>query len=169
MNKDETYYFHQTPTDLTKDILAKYDHLFQDGDVLYEAFKGEGAFYNNFPTRCTKKWAEITDGKDYHEETEYDWVITNPPFRLDENDTKRNAFWELIDYFTQHARKGVLFLANDRCISSLTPLRQQILRTRGWGVTHITTVNVKKWRGRYYVLVFQPTTAPILDFFNKTY
>ena len=168
MNKDDTYYFHQTPTELAKDIVAKYNHLFQDGDILYEAFKGEGAFYNAFPNRCTKKWAEITEGKDYKEETDYDWVITNPPFRLD-GGTGRNAFWELIDYFTQHAKKGVIFLGNDYCMNTLTPLRQKTLRDRGGGLTHLLMVNVKKWRGRYFVLVFQPSPTSILDGIIKSY
>ena len=169
MSKDETYHFHQTPTELAKDIVEKYAHLFADGDVLYEAFKGEGSFYNNFPDRCVKKWAEITEGKDYKEETEYDWVVSNPPFRLEGLNGRRNAFWELIDYFTQRAKKGVVFLGNDYCMNTLTPLRQRLLRERGWGLTHLTMVNVKKWRGRYFVLVFQPTTQPILDCLIKNY
>lgn len=169
MEKNDIYYFHQTPPELARDILQKYDGLLQSGDILYEPFRGEGSFYNAFPDRCGKKWAEIVEGKDYKDETDYDWVITNPPFRLEGEEGRRNAFWELTDYFSQRCRKGFIFLGNDRCISSLTPLRQQKLRERGWGLTHLTMTNVKKWRGRYYILVFQPTQSPILDCFVKNY
>lgn len=169
MIKNEVYYFHQTPADLAKDILQKHDALFQEGDVLYEPFKGEGAFFNHFPTRCEKKWAEIVEGKDYQTESDYDWVITNPPFRLEGQTGRRNAFFELLDYFSKKAKKGIVFLGNDYCLGTLTPRRQAILRQRGWGLTHITSCNVKKWRGRYYVLVFQPNKPSILDCLDKTY
>jgi hypothetical protein len=167
--KDESYYFHQTPVALARDILAKHDGLFADGDVLYEPFKGEGAFYNHFPARCEKKWAEIEDGVDFTAVEGYDWVISNPPFKLGDRKTGGNAFWFLTDYFTARAKKGVVFLANDYCLNTLTPRRQAILRERGWGITSLTMCNVKAWRGRYYVIVLQPTTAPVLDFLEKTY
>lgn len=168
MEKNDTYYFHQTPVQLAKDIITKFDALFEDGDILYEPFKGEGAFYNAFPERCEKKWAEIVEGKDYKDETDYDWVISNPPFRLD-GIHGRNSFWELVDYFSRRCRKGFIFLGNDYCLSTLTPRRQKQLRERGWGLTHITISNIKKWRGRYFILVFQPTATPILDYFEPTY
>lgn len=170
MEKDDAYYFHQTPKELAKDIVEKYDFLFSDGDVLYEPFKGEGAFYEVFPTRCQKIYAEIVEGKDYKEEETFDWVISNPPFRLENPDGKRrNAFWELTDYFTDKAKKGVVFLCNDYCLTTLTPNRQKALRDKGYGITHLTVCNVRKWRGRYFVVVFQKTTEPIMDFFSSTY
>ena len=110
----DAYTFHQTPVELARDIITKYDNLFKDGDVLYEPFKGEGAFYDNFPNRCLKKWSEITQDKDYTSETEYDWVITNPPYALENKDNKRrNSIWELIDYFSTTAKKGIVFLVNE--------------------------------------------------------
>lgn len=169
MEKTETYHFHQTPSELAKDILIKHDSLFQDNDVLYEPFRGEGAFFNHFPSRCVSKWAEIVEGKDYKIESDFDWVITNPPFRLEGQTGRRNAFFELLDYFSLRAKKGIIFLGNDYCLDTITPKRQQVLKERGWGLTHITSCNIKKWRGRYYVLVFQKNTSSILDYFQKTY
>lgn len=167
--KDDIYFFHQTPAELATNIINKYDGLLNDNDILYEPFKGEGAFYNAFPNRCRKIWAEIVDGKDYTIEKEYDWVITNPPFRLEGDGGRRNAFWELLDYFSQHAKKGIIFLGNDYCLNTLTPLRQQKLKERGWGLTHMSMCNVKKWRGRYYVLVFQPSPTSIMGYFEGVY
>ena len=167
--KDATYYFHQTPPALAKDILAKYDFLFADGDVLYEAFRGEGAFYNQFPDRCEKKWAEIEDGVAYREVEGYDWVVSNPPYKLGDRKRGDNAFFTLTEYFTTKARKGIVFLASAVCLNSLTPKRQAVLRERGWGITHLTMCNVKAWCGRYYIIVLQPTAEPILDCLAKTY
>lgn len=167
--KDDIYLFHQTPPQLARDILIKYDSLFQDGDVLYEPFKGEGAFFNALPERCERLWAEIEEGKDYKVETNYDWVVSNPPFKLDGQNGRRNAFWELTDYFTQHARKGVVFLCNDYCLGTLTPRRQAILRERGWGITHLTVCGVKKWRGRYFVIVLEKTSTPVVDYLPSNY
>ena len=155
MNKEEVYQFHQTPKALAKDLLPFLP--LQPTDVLYEPFKGEGAFFDNFPAANPKLWTEIKYGKDYKTQTEpYDWVITNPPFRLEQEGGKReNAFWKLLDYYTQRARKGVAFLANDDCFGTLTPKRQQLLKERGWGITKIVVCSVKKWRGRYFFVVFE--------------
>ena len=165
----DAYTFHQTPIQLAKDIITKHDNLFKDGDILYEPFKGEGAFFDNFPTRCKSIWSEITQGKDYTSETEYDWVITNPPFRLEGEKGRRNCIWELIDYFSTRVKKGLIFLVNDYGLCTLTPNKQKILSDRGFGLTHLTMCNVKKWRGRYFIIVFQPTTTPIMDFLSTTY
>ena len=174
--KDVNYFLYQTPVQFAKDILSTYDNLFAEGDVLYEPFRGEGAFYSNFPARCRHLWSERVEGKDFDTETDYDWVITNPPFRTtfkDKDgklsDKKKNAFWLLLEHFSKQAKKGVVFVGNDKCISALTPKRLTELSQRGWGLTHISTANVKKWRGRYMVLVFQRTATPILNFFETTY
>ena len=167
--KDESYYFQQTPNALARDLLIKHDGLFAEGDVLYEPFKGEGAFYNHFPNRCETKWAEIEDGVDFKEIEGYDWVISNPPFKLGDRKKGENAIWFLIDYFTARARKGIVFLMNDYCFNTLTPRRQAILRERGWGITSLTMCNVKAWRGRYYAVVLQPTTHSIVGFLEPSY
>jgi len=165
----DAYTLHQTPVELAKDIMKKYDNLFEDGDILYEPFKGEGAFYNNYPTRCKNIWSEITQGKDYTSETEYDWVLTNPPFQLEGGKGRHNCIWELIDYFSTKAKKGFIFLVSDYGLSTLTPKRQGILKDKGWGITHLTMCSVKKWRGRYFIMVFQPTTKSVMDFLTTTY
>jgi hypothetical protein len=167
--KDDSYYFHQTPIELAKDILTKCDNLFMDGDILYEAFKGEGAFYNHFPTRCEKKWAEITEGIDFRDVEDYDWVVTNPPFKLGDRKTGENAFFDILLYFTKKARKGIVFLASASCFLSITPRRQAILKETGWGIVSLTMCNVKQWSGRYFVIVLKPNTLSLMDCLSKTY
>ena len=133
---DENYLFHQAPKDLAKDLMP-FVPINAD-DVLYEPFKGEGAFFDAFPTENTKLWTEIAYGKDYKDfEEDYDWVISNPPFKLNTDNKKVNSFWYLLDYYTKRAKKGIAFLGNDYCFSTITPIRQKILNERGFYITKI--------------------------------
>lgn len=160
MSKDTNYYLHQTPSQLAKDLITLVDY--SPDDVLLEPFKGEGAFFDHFPEANPKLWAEIQEGRDYRDISgSYDWVITNPPFQLETGSKRTNSFWFLIDYFTQRANKGIAFLGNDRCFSTLTPRRLELLKTRGWFLHKVVVCSVKKWRGRYFFLIFKkaPSTA----------
>jgi Poxvirus A32 protein len=166
--KDETYYFHQTPPECAKECIARVPIV--AGDRVLEPFCGEGAFYDNLPDFVKKDWCEITRGRDFQEyDKEYDWVITNPPFRLDEGDKKVNAFWFLLDFYTQRAKKGVAFLCSEVCLRTLTPLRLQVLKDRNWAITSLTTFSIQKWRGRYYLIVFQPNMTSIMGFVSKSF
>jgi hypothetical protein len=169
MEKTETYYLHQTPNELAKDLIAVLP--LTASDRLFEPFKGEGSFYNNFPVANPKDWTEIVEGRDYKShEGEYDWVITNPPFRLQVNEDKReNSFWALLDYYTQRAKKGVAFLGNDRCFSVLTPKRMTLLSNRGWHITNIVVCSVKKWRGRYFFIVVEKKPSGVMGHLLKNY
>ena len=57
MPKTEEYYFHQTPSELCKQLIKKVDIV--SGDSILEPFRGEGAFYYNFPNDCIKYYCEI--------------------------------------------------------------------------------------------------------------
>ena len=165
---DETYQLHQTPKELAKDLMAFIPLI--PGDVVVEPFRGEGAFYNNFPNHVVKDWAEIREGKDYKDIVGgYDWVITNPPFRLPTDGKRVNSFWFLLDYYTQRARKGIAFLGNDSCFCTLTPKRQGILKDRGWKMTKVVVCSVKKWRGRYFFFILQKEGGGFMDYLIKNY
>jgi hypothetical protein len=167
MNKDETYYFHQTPAECAKDLIAFVP--LTAGDKVVEPFRGEGSFYNNFPDNVNTDWAEITEGKDYTTLKDYDWVITNPPFRLDFGTKRVNSFWYLLDYYSTRAAKGIAFLGNDSCFSTLTPKRQAILKARGWSITKVVVCSVKKWRGRYFFVILQKTGDSLFDYLPTNY
>lgn len=168
MSKDATYYLHQTPTALAHDLLQTF--TFHEDDVLLEPFKGEGAFYNAFPSTNPKLWAEITEGRDYKDISEgYDWVITNPPFRLDTGAKRVNSFWYLLDYYTQRARKGVAFLANDKCFCTLTPKRMELLKSRGWSIKRVVVCSIKKWRGRYFFIVLEKDAGSFVSALPTNY
>lgn len=154
--KPEGYELHQTPHSVAAELMR---HVpLKPGDVVYEPFRGEGAFYQAFPDFVEKQWTEIAEGKDFRTHTgEYDWVVSNPPFKVDAWDkTPRNgnAFFPLVDYFTDRARKGVAFFGNDYCFASLfTPRRHALLNAKGWYVQRVVSCTVKKWRGRYFLIV----------------
>ena len=114
--KDETYYFHQTPELLCKELIKQVPLV--EGDKVLEPFKGEGSFYNNLPDFVEKDWCEIEEGRNYKDyDKEFDWCISNPPFRLQEGIKRENAFWALLKYYTCISSKGVAFLGNDYCFA----------------------------------------------------
>jgi hypothetical protein len=165
--EDDTYLFHQTPNECAKDLIAFVP--LHEGDKVVEPFRGEGSFYNNFPAFVNKDWAELKEGKDYTELEDYDWVITNPPFRLDFGGKRVNSFWYLLDYYSTRAKKGIAFLGNDSCFSTLTPRRQAILKERGWIITKVVVCSIKKWRGRYFFFILQKGDAGFMDFLPTNY
>ena len=161
---DDQYYFHQTPRKCASDLIALVPLV--AGDRVLEPFKGEGAFYDQLPTFVEKDWCEITQGRDYKDyNKDYDWVISNPPFKMD----GKNVIWTMVDYYTQRAKKGVAFFVSDYGFSTLTPVRQAVLKERGWGLTGITMVNVKKWRGRYFLLVFEKDKPSVMNYLPGSY
>ena len=157
MNR-ETYLLHQTPEELAKELITFCP--LQAGDLVIEPFKGEGAFYNNFPSNVVKEWAELEQGRDYMTLTECDWVITNPPFRLDTGTKRVNSFWLIVNHYSTIAKKGMAFLGNDNCFSALTPRRLQLLKDRGWYIQKIVVCAIRKWRGRYFFIIFQKQESP---------
>lgn len=167
-NTPENYEFHQTPPQLGRDLMAYLAPHIAPTDVLYEPFAGEGAFLNAFPAGNPAHWTEIEKGRDYKTFTEtYDWVITNPPFKFE--GTKGNAIWPLLDYFTDRARKGVAFFISDYGLGTLTPRRREMLSRKGWNIVDIVMAQVRKWRGRYYLVVLKPSTTTCLHYLPDTY
>tara|TARA_R110000868_G_scaffold283886_1_gene544305 strand:- start:285 stop:788 length:504 start_codon:yes stop_codon:yes gene_type:complete len=167
MTDNTTYLFHQTPKELANDLITFVPLV--EGDKVVEPFKGEGAFYDSLPAFVEKDWAEIRQGRDYTTLTEYDWVITNPPFALDIDGKRVNSFWYFLDYYSKRAKKGMAFLANDRCFSTLTPRRMILLKQQGWKITKVVVCSVKKWRGRYFFLILQKEGVGFMDYLIKNY
>jgi hypothetical protein len=153
---ETTYLFHQTPAELAKLLIQHID--LSSNDIVLEPFRGEGAFYNHFPDTVVKDWCEIREGKDYKDYVgNVDWVVSNPPFKLEQPNGKRvNSFFYLVDYYASRVNKGIAFLANDACFSTLTPLRLKELQEKHNVYIHnIIVCNVKKWRGRYFFIIFK--------------
>lgn len=154
--KDDFYYLEQTPKELAKELINQTP--FDNADTIYEPFKGEGAFYDNYPENTFKVYTEIEEGLDYKNYSQpYDWVVTNFPFRIydEKKDKMVNSVAHFLEYFSKRARKGMGFLVNDKCFSALTTKRLQDLQNDGWYIHKIIVCAVKKWRGRYFYIIFQ--------------
>ncbi len=166
---DDAYYFHQTPSDLAKELIKTVD--LQPYDIVLEPFRGEGAFYNNLPNSVQKEWCEIQQGKDYKDYNgEIDWVITNPPFRLEDSNGKRvNSFWYLLNYYKDKVNKGICFLANDVCLATLTPKRLKELNESGLFVNSIVVCAIKKWRGRYFFITITKKDVGFYKYISGVY
>ena len=168
--KDKTYYFHQTPAALAVELMKHIDTV--EGDVLFEPFKGEGAFYNAYPANTTNLFTEKEEGSDYrdYDDLSFDWVISNPPFRLEEESGKReNAFFKILDYFADKVNKGIGFLGNDYCLATLTPNRLKKLNEKGLYIHNIVVCNVKAWRGRYFFIIFKKEKSDVFKYISKTF
>jgi hypothetical protein len=158
--KDDTYFFHQTPEELCKKLVSNIPDQ-EDGDTYFEPFAGEGSFVRAFPENSHVITTEKEDGTDYRDITDFskiDWVISNPPFRLDEHGDGRrvNSFYQLTDYFAGKTQKGLAFLGNDHCLAVFTPKRLRYLyEEKGVYIYKIVVCNVKKWRGRYFFVIFK--------------
>jgi len=154
--KDKTYYFHQTPEELCIELIKLVPLV--EGDRVLEPFSGEGNFYRNFPDFVKKDWTEIAQGRDYTSyDKEIDWVITNCPFRLENNTLKKreNAFWKILNYYSDRAKKGMAYLVNDKCFGTLTVRRLRELNKKEWYIQSISCCSIKKWRGRYFWIIFE--------------
>jgi hypothetical protein len=159
MPKDETYYFHQTPEALCKELIKHVPDLKQT-DTFFEPFAGEGGWIKAFPEEANVIQTEIEHGTDYKsinlDTALVDWVITNPPFKLDNEKGKReNSFFKLVDYFAGKTKKGFAFLGNDYCLSAMTPVRLKKLHEKGVYIHKIVVCNIKKWKGRYFFIIFK--------------
>mgnify|MGYP003651940682 CR=1 FL=1 len=165
----DMYLFHQTPSKLGADLMQFVPLV--AGDTCYEPFAGECAFYNAFPPFVSKDWSEITRGRDYTDyKGSYDWVITNPPFRVpNEKGILKNAIYPLLLYFAKRATKGIAFLVSDYGFNSLTPVRIKKMAESGFYLHSLTTCAVKNWRGRYYFMVWTKEPNQFLTCLQGTY
>jgi len=58
---------------------------------------------------------------------------------------------------------------SDYGFTTLTPVRQAVLKERGWGLTGLTMVNIKKWRGRYFLMVFEKDKPSVMTYLPGSY
>ena len=135
----------ETPIETVIECLAQivFD---KKNDLVIDAGSGKNEiWYKNIPTDM-KIAIEIDNGCDfltYNEKT--DWVVGNPPFHE----------WLLFLFHSvEISNKGIGFLINHTRLNQLTPHRLNKLKEKGFYLNHIHIIEVKKWFGRYYFLIF---------------
>lgn len=101
-----------TPTNIAKLIINKFP---LSGKVL-DAFKGKGAFYDNYPEDVEKDWCEIDENKDFFDYQEHvDWIITNPPYSI---------YDEVMEHSFEIADNIVYLVPLSKVVSSLGRIKK---------------------------------------------
>jgi len=152
-----------TPPESAQEIIDWCMTFIGEHDTVLEPFKGKGALYDLISNE--KFYCEIDEGIDFFTYTKrVDWVISNPPFRVLHKGEAINAFIKIINATMGLCDKGFFYLVNHKLWSSLTVKRLKEWERDGWVISAIKVMEIKKWYGRYYVVMFQKGGKGILSF-----
>lgn len=155
---DKTLQF--TPKEIALKIINEIPIL--ETDTILDPFKGDGVFYDNLPA-CKKTYCEIEEGKDFFKyEEKVDWIISNPPYRFFIGEKKYNGFPPIMDRSVLLANKGIAFLVNWKVFNAITTHR--LKKWQPFNITKIVLLEIKKWFGRYYLIVFEKDKNSIIKF-----
>jgi len=153
-----------TPENTAREIMDWINPQIPQGDSILEPFKGNGVFYDKIPSSNTKFYCEIDDGIDFFDyRKQVDWAISNPPFRVNHNGEVLNAFILIIDRTMEICDKGFFYLINHKLWSSLTVKRLKTWKEKGWSISRIKQLEIKKWYGRYYVVKFEKNGKSLIE------
>lgn len=113
------------------------------GDKWFDPFKGEGAYYDKYPTEL-KDWCEITNGRDFFTYTEpVDIIVSNPPYSL------------IDDVLAHSVKLGARVISYLIGQNNLTAKRIEYMNNHGYGLSKIHITKVFKWYGLSYIVVFE--------------
>jgi hypothetical protein len=115
-----------------------------DAEVWFDPFRGNGAYYNQFPAANAKDWCEIGEGKDFFAFTnKVDVICSNPPFSLLDRVLQKSIDLKprVISYLLLHG--------------AMTPKRMELLNNAGYGLVAIYTCKVFAWYGMAEAYVFE--------------
>jgi len=142
--KSQDVYY--TPTELVKDHLRECVPYYNVGDLVFDPFYGNGAYYNlydEFFPKCRKEFIEIEMGKDFFEyDGKPDIVVSNPPFSLMTKVIKR------------------LLELRPKCISllmgsiNMTIPRFRIMEEAGYTMVSQRIERVSNWFGHTFLLTW---------------
>jgi len=158
----------QTPEEVCREIIGLIP--WAEGELVLEPFRGQGSFYNNLPDSIRKDWCEIKEGRDFFQyEGQPSTIISNPPFRNEAGGD--NLVVPCLERSLNIATKRVVFFINHKSLNSLTAARLTKYEGWGWGITHFSVWDTKKWFGRYYLVIFEKHMPSIIGFFaaNEQY
>ncbi|UYQ73470.1 helix-turn-helix transcriptional regulator [Pelagibacterium flavum] len=116
-----------TPEALAVSIMAQFGGELRG--VVLDPCRGNGAFFNTFPSTVEREWCEIAQGRDFFGWTrKVDWLVTNPPF------SKMRAFL----VHAMEVSDNVVFLAPLSHFTTRARIRD--IRSAGFGLKRIITV-----------------------------
>jgi hypothetical protein len=153
----------QTPANVWTEILKRVP--IHKNEVFYEPFAGEKSLFNQVDTN-KKYYTEITEDLDvydfnYKDNNDVTTIYTNPPFKSNITNKKgivkiKNCVYFFLEYFMKHfvSLKSIGFLMNNSCFQSLTPKRLKTLDNLGFKINKIIVMNIQRWYGRYYFVLF---------------
>jgi hypothetical protein len=135
-----------TPTKLVKAHLIECVPYYQTGDLVYDPFYGQGAYYNlydEFFPNCRKEFTEIAMGKDFFDyKGKPDIVVSNPPFSL-----MKKVLDRLIEL-------------RPKCISlvmgtlNMTPSRLRLMHEAGYTLVSHRVERVSNWFAETYLVTW---------------
>jgi len=81
----------------------------------------------------------------------------------------KNTFIPALERSMNISTKTIAMLLNHKMLNSLTPIRLEEYKQKGWVITAIHIVNVKKWYGRYWFVIFKKNGKSIITWSLKNY
>ena len=160
LERDKTYTTKEsTPEDLVKDLLALVP--FEKNDTVLDAGSGKDkVWFRNIPTNL-KDECEIDEGKDFYKyNSNVHWVVGNPPFP---------EFDGFLFHSAEICLKGFAFLTNHTRLNQLTAKRLGELESKGFYLNKIHIIEIRKWFGRYYFLIFAKQKPCCITYSTKKY
>ncbi len=123
------------------------------GQMWLDPFRGQGAFFNSFPSTVRREWCEIKEDRDFFLfDQKTDWCVSNPPYsQLD----------RVLSHSFQCSRVGVAYLLMWHAI---TPRRIEAAETLGFGLSRIYMMKVVEWFGMTAFCVFEKGKNSIISY-----
>ena len=169
--------FHFTPREVCEELMK--DIKITSNDSILEPCKGrsvgeEGDLYGFWEIIKTKpgvhEWCEIDEGRDL-----FTWdfggekftkVIVNPPYRTNHKlaVNRKNICMEFIFKCLDLCSDEAWFLLNLNMLNSLTPIRLEKIKNKGFVMNFMRVLNIKRWRNRYYWICFSKNKKSIIFF-----
>jgi hypothetical protein len=151
---------HYTPEEVAIDCLKLIPYT--NEDILLDCGSGrKKVWYNNF--KCNKKYEyEIEEGRDFlNHLIPVDWVVGNPPY---------HNSWSMLEHAMKISMVGIGFLLSSNTLNSLLlPSRMSKGDYKNFGITKIKVMNIQKWFGRYFFVIWKRDEKGFVDCEPKTY
>eukprot|EP00732_Lithocolla_globosa_P004261 Lithocolla_globosa_v1_NODE_3842_length_1558_cov_16.637326.p1 type:complete len:191 gc:universal NODE_3842_length_1558_cov_16.637326:121-693(+) len=128
----------------------------RDGQTVLDPCRGDGAFYNLFPSNVQKEWFEIAEEKDFFDCKEhFDWIVGNPPYSM----------WDKWLEHTMAITDNFCYLFS---FLNFTPNRLKKIYGKGFGLTKLHIVKVDWWFSQSIIAVFEKGKPSIVSVEHKT-